>query len=54
MLRRLDDRIRELSAKALLTEDSAQLNEILEELRASLREHNRRVKHSATNPPLSP
>src|SRR5882762_5108696 len=36
MLRRLEDRIRELSAKALPSEDSTQLSEILGEVEASL------------------
>jgi len=55
MLRRLEDRIRELCRRAvLLTEDSAELHEILEELRASVREHTQRLRYSAVNPPLPP
>jgi len=55
MLRRLEDRIRELCRRAvLLTEDSAELHEILEQLRASVREHTQRLRYSAVNPPLPP
>jgi len=54
MLRRLEDRIRELCAKAVKKQDPAELNKVLEELRAALREHTQRLRHSAVNPPLPP
>jgi hypothetical protein len=47
MLRRLDDRIRELCAKAVATEDSSELHDILQQLRASLHEHAKRLRKSA-------
>jgi hypothetical protein len=50
MLRRLEDRIRELCAKVVLTRDSVELNKLREQLRTSAREHTHRLKHLAFNP----
>ena len=44
--RRLEDRIRELCAKALNTQ-AAELDQVLIELRAGLREHNERFRRLA-------
>lgn len=52
MLRRLDDKIRELCAKAVATQDSSELHDILQQLRASLHEHVRRLRKSALSRPL--
>jgi hypothetical protein len=52
MLRRLDDRIRELCAQAVATEDSSELDDILRELRASLQEHAKRLRESALSRPF--
>jgi hypothetical protein len=52
MLRRLDDRIRELCAKAVKNQDPAELHKVLEQLRAALREHTQRLRYSAVNPPI--
>ncbi len=54
LLRRLDDRIRELCAKAVASQDSAELPRVLAELRVAMREHTERLRHSAVNPPLLP
>jgi len=54
MLRRLDDRIRLLCGEAVKNQDPAELHNILCHLRAALREHTQRIRHSAVNPPLLP
>jgi hypothetical protein len=51
MLRRLDDRIRALCAKAVKSQDPAELHNIFSQLRAALREHAQRLRHSAVNHP---
>jgi len=52
MLRRLEDRIRNLCAKAVASEDSPELQEVFEQLRAALHEHNERLRKSLTEPQL--
>jgi len=52
MLRRLEDRIRYLCAKAVASEDSPELHEVFEQLRAALHEHNERLRKSSTEPQL--
>jgi hypothetical protein len=54
MLRRLDDQIRELCARAVKSQDIGELAEILQDLRAALREHTQRLRHSVVNPPITP
>jgi hypothetical protein len=49
MLRRLEDRIRELCARSVLARDAVELHKIREQLRDSTREYTQR-KHSAFNP----
>jgi hypothetical protein len=44
MRQRLDDRIKDLCAKAVATPQSPELNEILQELQAALAEHTRRLR----------
>ena len=53
LLRRLDDRIRELCAKAVRCQDSAELQRVLAELRAAMREHTERLRRSVVNFPQS-
>jgi len=53
MFRRLDDRVRELCAWALASIDPVELHEIATQLRAALREHIKRVRMSAVNPPVT-
>jgi hypothetical protein len=43
--RRLDDRIRELSAKAVAAKDPEEVHLILSELRATIRQYMQRLKH---------
>jgi hypothetical protein len=50
MLRRLDDHIRELCTKAVKTSDTAELLEVLEELRDAIHEHTQRLRKLAVNP----
>jgi hypothetical protein len=45
--RRLEDRIRELCAKALAAPDSADSNEVMQRLREALREHTNRLRQLA-------
>ena len=45
--RRLEDRIRELCAKAVSAPDSADFNEVMQQLRESLREHANRLRQLA-------
>jgi len=52
--RRLEDRIRELCAKAVVTPESAELDEIFQQLRAALREHTERLRHLAVSAPVPP
>ena len=52
MLRRLEDRIRNLCAKAVASEDTPELQEVLEQLRAALREHNVRLRKLPIEPQL--
>jgi hypothetical protein len=47
MLRRLEDRIRELCAKTLIAQGAAQLEPILSELNSALREHMERLRKTA-------
>ena len=49
--RRLDDKIRELCAWALASEDPAELQEIAVQLRAALQEHTNRIRNFAFGPP---
>jgi hypothetical protein len=50
MLRRLDDRIRELCAKAVKSQDPAELHNIFSQLRAAIKEHAGRLRRLAVNP----
>lgn len=50
--RRLEDRIRELCARAVVTPESGELDEIFTQLRAALREHTDRLRHLAVSAPL--
>ena len=45
--RRLEDRIRELCATAVATDDPANFNEVMRQLRESLREHANRLRQLA-------
>ena len=45
--RRLEDRIRELCAKAVAKEDPADFHEVMQKLRESLREHTSRLRELA-------
>jgi len=51
MFRRLDDKVRELCAWALASQDPSELREITRQLRAALREHIKRIRISAVNAP---
>jgi len=53
MLRRLDDRIRDLCARAVKTQDSAELHNIFCELRAAMKEHIKRLRRLAVDFPKS-
>jgi hypothetical protein len=50
MLRRLDNRIRQLCAKAVLTDDSAEQQKIFAQLKAAMHEHIKRLRRLAVNP----
>ena len=52
--RRLEDRIRKLSAEAVAAADPAEADKILEELTAALREHVERLRRLATARPVRP
>ena len=52
--RRLEDRIRELCARAVVTPESAELDEIFHRLRAALREHTERLRQLAVSTPVLP
>ena len=47
MLRRLDDRIRELCARAVKSQDLAELHNIFSQLRAAIKEHTGRLRRLA-------
>jgi hypothetical protein len=47
MLRRLEDRIKELCSKAIATPESPELNQVLKDLQAALREHSQRLRRMA-------
>ena len=53
MLRRLEDRIRDLCANAVASQDSPELHEVFEQLRAALHEHIERLRKSSTEPPVA-
>jgi hypothetical protein len=42
--RRLEDRIRDLCAKAISSSNNAEFHQVIEELRQALREHSKRLK----------
>jgi len=50
LLRRLEDRIRGLCAKAVATDDTAELRKVLEELRAAIHDHTKRLRKLAVSP----
>jgi hypothetical protein len=50
--RRLEDRIRKLSAEAVAASDPAEANRILEELTVALRDHVDRLRQLATARPV--
>jgi hypothetical protein len=52
MSRRLEDRIRELSARAARTNDPAELDEIIRNLRTALRKHAELLRKLAASHPL--
>ena len=52
--RRLEDRIRNLCAKAMVTTDPTELSGILEQLRAALRDHVARLRRLAAGFRLPP
>jgi hypothetical protein len=54
MFQRLEDRIRQLCVKALATPQSAELDEILRELKSALAEHTRRLRALAAAYPAVP
>jgi uncharacterized coiled-coil protein SlyX len=54
MLRRLDDRIRELCTKAVATPDSAELNKVITDLRAAMQEHTKRLRKLAVRSSIPP
>jgi hypothetical protein len=53
LLRRLDDRIRELCGKAVGCQDPTELHNIFFELRAAMNEHIKRLRRSVDNFPKS-
>jgi hypothetical protein len=52
--RRLEDRIRKLSAEAVATDDPAEANRILEELAIALHDHVDRLRQLAGRRPVPP
>jgi hypothetical protein len=52
MPQRLDDRIRELCAKAVATPESPQLDEILRQLQQALHEHAKRLREMVAYYPV--
>jgi hypothetical protein len=52
--RRLEDRIRRLCSEAVTAAEPAELNPILEQLSAALRNHTERVRQLATMRPTPP
>lgn len=52
--RRLEDRIRELCAKAVATEEPAELNELLSQLTAALHEQVDQIRKRVTQDKLAP
>lgn len=52
--RRLEDRIRELCAKAVVTKDPAEVNVILEQLSGALHEQVERIRKQIVQPPVVP
>jgi hypothetical protein len=52
MKRRLEDRIRELCAKAVATPETPEWNNILQQLANALHEHTRRMRKLITEVPI--
>jgi len=52
MPRRLEDRIKDLCAKAIASPDSRESNDIFKELEDALHEHNERIRKLAANRPV--
>jgi len=52
--RRLEDRIRDLCAKAVVTTDPAELNVILEQLSAALHDQVERIRTRVSEPRVAP
>jgi hypothetical protein len=52
MFQRLEDRIKELCVKAAATPQSSELDEILQQLKAALSEHTRRMRMLAAGFPV--
>jgi len=52
--RRLEDRIRELCARAVVTDEPAELNPLLEQLTAALHEQVNRLRRQVTQDSLAP
>ena len=52
--RRLEDRIRDLGAKAVVTTDPAELNAILEQLSAALHDQVERIRTRVREPRVAP
>ena len=49
MSHRLEDRIKELCAKAVITPESPELNEVLKNLQSTLHEHTERLRQLAAS-----
>jgi hypothetical protein len=54
MSRRLEDRIKELCARAVSTPESPELNQVLKDLQAALHEHTQRLRKTAFNLSVRP
>jgi hypothetical protein len=52
--RRLEDRIRDLCAKAVVTTDPEELNEILQQLSSALHDQVERIRNRVSQPRLAP